>query len=219
MGRCTEKWGGKWDGGTLGEQILRLIPNFLGDFQAPEEQLMEGVGKSPIPQPSGRSSLTTQGGLEEPVGERWGFPGWGGAANGVLVSPVALQDLSLQGQGGGGRDGGTESAGGSADRPDHCQRVLAFLPAQGERSVPDHPRQLLPLRALHTPQNPRNSPGCGLSLCPQLPIPTGVLGVGKLPGAAGFGRFSTSLSGSNNFTSFGGFFFTVFPLFPQFFSS
>lgn len=53
----------------------------------------------------------------------------------VLVSLVALQDLSLQGQGGGGRDGGAESPGGSADRQDHCQRVFTFLPAQGKRSV------------------------------------------------------------------------------------
>lgn len=50
---------------------------------------------------------------------------------------VALQDLPLPGQGGGGRDGGAESPGGSAHRQDHCQRVFAFLPAQGKRSVHD----------------------------------------------------------------------------------
>lgn len=50
---------------------------------------------------------------------------------------LALQDLPLPGQGGGGRDGGAESPGGSAHRQDHCQRVFAFLPAQGKRSVHD----------------------------------------------------------------------------------
>lgn len=141
-GRCTERlpgcWGGKWDGGTPAEQILSLIPNFLGDFQA-EEQL-RNLLENPQPAPSsgGRSSLTAKGFWSNLWGEFGVFHG--GVCreelpNGVPVSRVALQDLSLQGQGGGGRDGGAESSGGSADRQDHCQRVLAFLPAQGERSV------------------------------------------------------------------------------------
>lgn len=86
-------------------------------------------------------------------------------SNVVLVSLVTLQDLSLQGQGGGGCDGGAESAGGGADRQDHCQRVFAFLPAQGERSVcatvPAGPVDVvftpcrsLPLSALQRPKIP-----------------------------------------------------------------
>lgn len=63
-----------------------------------------------------------------------------------------------------------------------------------------HPCHSLPLRA------PQNSPAWRLSLCPQLPIPTGALGVGKLPGSPGLGRFSTRLSVSSNSTLFRAFF-------------
>lgn len=57
-------WDGKWDGGTLGEQILLLIPN----FQA-EEQLREVSKNPPFPQPAPNSAVSSS---EEFWRDQWG---------------------------------------------------------------------------------------------------------------------------------------------------
>lgn len=125
--------------------------------------------------------------------------------NTVLVFLVALQDLSLQGQGGGGCDSGAESSGGSADRQDHCQRVFAFLPAQGKRSVRAAALAgpaVMPQLLCSTPQRPQtleNEPcaeaGC-ITSChrSQLLLLVRAPGVGNCPITPVFRGFSTRLS-------------------------
>lgn len=201
---------------SLGEQnILSLFPNHLGDLQT-EKQFANVLAMSHQPVPAAAPPSQPKGlGAK---GVSWGQAGFrralvcrGKLPNAVLVSLVALQDLSLQGQGGGGCDGGAESSGGSADRQDHCQRVFAFLPAQGKRSVraavPPGPADAalapccsLPCSALQRPKIPKKSPEQRLGLCPQLPVLTGTLGVGNCPITPVFGGFSTRLSIFNTST-------------------
>lgn len=163
---------------------------------------------SPLPQrapaPGSSSSIAAKGGRSK--GVSWGQFGFLRASvcrrklpDAVLVSLVALQDLSLQGQGGGGCDGGAESSGGSADRQDHCQRVFAFLPAQGKRSVraaapagpPDTtfaPCRSLPRLAPQRPRTPKNEPCSEAQSLPAARSPHQDLWGGKPPCNTSFRR-------------------------------